>query len=119
MSFARPRHPLRCTSKKACCAVTCCDVPCIAVPCCAPRRGFSIGIDDVTPKGKLVVEKAATVDKGYAECQEFLVQYKKVGSSTKKGWEKGRGGDREVGKGHVGQGVRRVPGVSRAVQKGG
>lgn len=33
------------------------------------ERGFSIGVDDVTPAQLLLTEKQATIDSSYLECQ--------------------------------------------------
>lgn len=41
--------------------------------------GFSIGIDDVTPRPNLVKGKKATIDKGYGECENYISLYNKVG----------------------------------------
>ncbi|GIL99158.1 hypothetical protein Vretimale_4372 [Volvox reticuliferus] len=41
------------------------------------NRGFSIGIDDVTPAPVLERAKADTVEKGYADCRDFIAAYKK------------------------------------------
>lgn len=43
------------------------------------NRGFSIGIDDVTPREQLLVSKAQTIEEGYDKTQDFIRQYKKVG----------------------------------------
>ena len=42
------------------------------------NHGFSIGIDDVTPRPPLVVAKAAMMGKGYGECDDYITQFKKV-----------------------------------------
>ncbi|KAK9796706.1 hypothetical protein WJX73_006743 [Symbiochloris irregularis] len=39
------------------------------------NRGFSIGIDDVTPAPLLQAKKQATVSAGYAECEDLIAQY--------------------------------------------
>ncbi len=36
------------------------------------------GIDDVTPRQKLLAAKADTIGKGYSECETFIAQYKQV-----------------------------------------
>jgi DNA-directed RNA polymerase III subunit RPC1 len=36
------------------------------------NRGFSIGIGDVTPSRRLIVEKAKLVEGGYAECEKVI-----------------------------------------------
>ncbi|PNW84960.1 hypothetical protein CHLRE_03g165750v5 [Chlamydomonas reinhardtii] len=41
------------------------------------NRGFSIGIDDVTPAPVLEKAKAETVQKGYSDCTEFITAYRK------------------------------------------
>ena len=41
------------------------------------NRGFSIGIDDVTPAPKLVRKKEQTVRTGYDKVQEFIKAYSK------------------------------------------
>jgi DNA-directed RNA polymerase III subunit RPC1 len=41
------------------------------------NRGFSIGIEDVTPSVNLVIEKQKTVNAGYAKCDEAMRQFKK------------------------------------------
>ena len=38
-------------------------------------RGFSIGIDDVTPTARLNRDKQAAVDSGYRACDRFIHQY--------------------------------------------
>ncbi|PSC73949.1 DNA-directed RNA polymerase III subunit rpc1-like isoform X2 [Micractinium conductrix] len=40
-------------------------------------RGFSIGIDDVTPKERLLKAKAATLETGYGKCGDFITQHRK------------------------------------------
>jgi len=40
------------------------------------NEGFSIGIGDVTPSKKLVVEKQALVEKSYAKVDDYIQQYK-------------------------------------------
>ncbi len=42
------------------------------------NRGFSIGIDDVTPAPVLERAKGETVQKGYQDCSDFIAAYKKV-----------------------------------------
>lgn len=42
------------------------------------NQGFSIGIDDVTPKEKLAAAKSATVNKGYTDVQQYIQAYRKV-----------------------------------------
>ena len=41
------------------------------------QRGFSVGIDDVTPGHILQAEKAQVVARGYADCDERIAAYKK------------------------------------------
>ena len=41
------------------------------------NRGFSIGIDDVTPAPRLVEKKQQTVSTGYEKVQEFIKDYSK------------------------------------------
>ena len=41
------------------------------------QRGFSVGIDDVTPGHVLQTEKAQVVARGYADCDERIAAYKK------------------------------------------
>ncbi|KAJ9527506.1 hypothetical protein QJQ45_025764, partial [Haematococcus lacustris] len=41
------------------------------------NRGFSIGIDDVTPRPVLQREKAATINTGYSQCDGYIAAYKK------------------------------------------
>ncbi|KAG2499255.1 hypothetical protein HYH03_002834 [Edaphochlamys debaryana] len=41
------------------------------------NRGFSIGIDDVTPAPALQKAKAETVEKGYSDCLNFINAFKK------------------------------------------
>jgi len=41
------------------------------------EKGFSIGIDDVTPAQELVNEKQKAVDRGYAHCQELIEDFQK------------------------------------------
>ncbi|GLC35764.1 hypothetical protein PLESTM_000363300 [Pleodorina starrii] len=41
------------------------------------NRGFSIGIDDVTPAPVLEAAKADTVSKGYSDCTDFITAFKK------------------------------------------
>ncbi len=41
------------------------------------NRGFSIGIDDVTPAPKLVEKKQQTVSTGYSKVQDFIQEYSK------------------------------------------
>ena len=41
------------------------------------NRGFSIGIDDVTPAPRLVEKKQQTVSTGYEKVQEFIQDYSK------------------------------------------
>lgn len=41
------------------------------------NRGFSIGIDDVTPAPRLVEAKQKTVDAGYSKVQGFIADYSK------------------------------------------
>lgn len=38
--------------------------------CRLPRRGFSIGLDDVTPSESLTFDKALTLEEGYTDCDE-------------------------------------------------
>ena len=40
-------------------------------------RGFSIGIDDVTPGSRLRREKEVVVDKGYSDCDDRITEFKK------------------------------------------
>jgi len=40
-------------------------------------RGFSIGIDDVTPAQDLVEEKQRRIDEGYATCDDRIASYQK------------------------------------------
>lgn len=42
------------------------------------NRGFSIGIDDVTPKAKLAAEKSKTIEDNYDKCTDLIQQYKRV-----------------------------------------
>ena len=42
------------------------------------NHGFSIGIDDVTPRPPLVEAKANMMGKGYGECDDYIAQFKKV-----------------------------------------
>lgn len=42
------------------------------------NRGFSIGIDDVTPKPLLNSAKGSMVEAGYAQCEQYITEYKKV-----------------------------------------
>lgn len=41
------------------------------------NRGFSIGIDDVTPAPRLVEKKQQTVSTGYAKVQEYIKDFSK------------------------------------------
>lgn len=41
------------------------------------NRGFSIGIDDVTPAARLVSKKQQTVSTGYEKVQGYIQQYAK------------------------------------------
>ncbi|MEW5309629.1 MAG: hypothetical protein WDW38_001506 [Sanguina aurantia] len=41
------------------------------------NRGFSIGIDDVTPKPLLNSAKGSMVEAGYAQCEQYITEYKK------------------------------------------
>lgn len=41
------------------------------------NRGFSIGIDDVTPATRLVHKKQQTVTTGYDKVQDYIQQYAK------------------------------------------
>ena len=41
------------------------------------QRGFSIGIDDVTPGARLSSEKARVVSEGYSNCDERITAFKK------------------------------------------
>ncbi|KAL4425069.1 hypothetical protein ABPG77_010383 [Micractinium sp. CCAP 211/92] len=41
------------------------------------NRGFSIGIDDVTPADRLQQEKAKTLEAGYNKCGGFIQQHRK------------------------------------------
>lgn len=41
------------------------------------NRGFSIGIDDVTPATRLVDKKQQTVSTGYEKVQDYIQQYAK------------------------------------------
>jgi hypothetical protein len=47
--------------------------------------GFSIGIDDVTPKEKLAQQKTAAVDKGYSDCDDLIAKAAKVRVAGGKG----------------------------------
>ncbi|CAL8471480.1 g11022 [Coccomyxa elongata] len=40
------------------------------------EHGFSIGVDDVTPAQRLLLEKQATIDSSYLECQAKIAEYK-------------------------------------------
>ena len=46
------------------------------------NRGFSIGIDDVTPRQVLLRIKAATIGENYSKCDDYITQYKKVGGGV-------------------------------------
>jgi hypothetical protein len=37
------------------------------------------GIDDVTPRQKLLTAKAATISSEYKKCDDFIAAYNKVG----------------------------------------
>ncbi|XP_075154663.1 RNA polymerase III subunit A [Haematobia irritans] len=41
------------------------------------NRGFSFGISDVTPSAKLLEEKQRLLEKGYAKCDEYILEMKK------------------------------------------
>ena len=41
------------------------------------NQGFSIGISDVYPGGKLVELKTGLIDKAYAECDQLIVKFKR------------------------------------------
>uniref|UniRef100_A0A1A9WT12 DNA-directed RNA polymerase subunit n=1 Tax=Glossina brevipalpis TaxID=37001 RepID=A0A1A9WT12_9MUSC len=41
------------------------------------NRGFSFGISDVTPSAKLLEEKQKLLEKGYAKCDEYILEMKK------------------------------------------
>lgn len=41
------------------------------------NRGFSFGIGDVTPSPRLLEEKQKLLDKGYAKCDEYIMEMKK------------------------------------------
>jgi DNA-directed RNA polymerase III subunit RPC1 len=42
------------------------------------NRGFSIGIEDVTPREPLLSEKQKAVGEGYAQCEVTIAAYKKA-----------------------------------------
>lgn len=41
------------------------------------NQGFSIGIDDVTPRQQLSLSKADILARGYRETEEYIAAYKK------------------------------------------
>jgi DNA-directed RNA polymerase III subunit RPC1 len=41
------------------------------------EKGFSIGIDDVTPAEELQRQKKDAVDRGYSQCQEYIKDFQK------------------------------------------
>lgn len=41
------------------------------------EKGFSIGIDDVTPAGELVDQKQNAVHRGYTQCQELIEHFQR------------------------------------------
>ncbi|KAI8114773.1 DNA-directed RNA polymerase III subunit RPC1 [Lucilia cuprina] len=41
------------------------------------NRGFSFGISDVTPSARLLEEKQKLLEKGYAKCDEYILEMKK------------------------------------------
>lgn len=41
------------------------------------NRGFSIGIDDVTPKPRLVEAKQKAIESGYSKVQQFIADFSK------------------------------------------
>lgn len=43
-------------------------------------QGFSIGISDVQPSARLVKQKDDLVNRGYAECEKIISQYKRCDS---------------------------------------
>lgn len=55
---------------------------CIYTNChCSARwignHGFSIGIDDVQPPDKLIIEKEKEIRSGYGKCDDFIEEYNK------------------------------------------